>query len=157
MLQALRQAGWRVFLCTAKRRDFTLQILERFGFAALFEAVYADSVELPSHSKSELLQRLLRECDVGTDAVMVGDRVFDVEAGQACGLRTIAVTYGYGSEAELTQSRPWRICGSPAHVLHVLAGEQEIAVGASRAQGNSNVVAWHDASPDRITEKLETF
>jgi phosphoglycolate phosphatase len=128
MLQALQHAGWRMFVCTAKRRDFALQILEHFGLAKFFEAVYADSVELPSHSKSELLARLLRECDIGTDAVMVGDRVFDMEAGHACGLRTFAVTYGYGSEAELAQSRPWRICGSPADVLDALAGERDAVV-----------------------------
>lgn len=120
MLETLRHANWRMLICTAKRRDFSLQILEHFGLATFFEAVYADSVGLPSHSKSELLERLLRECDVGTSAVMVGDRVFDVEAGHACGLRTLAVTYGYGSNAELARSRPWRMCGSPGDVLHAL-------------------------------------
>lgn len=120
MLETLDRDGWRIFICTAKRRDFTTRMLEHFGLAGYFEAVYADSVELPSHSKAELLQRLLTECHVSAEAVMVGDRLFDVEAGRACGLRTVAVTYGYGSEEELKEAGPDRICGSAEEVVRVL-------------------------------------
>ncbi|HEY4357329.1 MAG TPA: HAD-IA family hydrolase [Acidobacteriaceae bacterium] len=120
MLETLQRSGWRIFICTAKRRDFTMRMLAHFGLEKYFEAVYADSVELPSHSKTELLTRLLTECHVSTDAVMVGDRLFDIEAGKACGLRTIAVTYGYGSDAELRECQPDRLCNSSTEVLEAL-------------------------------------
>ena len=46
---------------------------------------------------------------------MVGDRRFDIEGGQANGVDTIGVCYGYGTEDELAaarcdayRARPWR-------------------------------------------------
>ena len=124
MLQGLRSAGWRMFICTAKRRDFATPMLAHFDVLEYFEAVYADSAELPSHSKSEELAKLLEENGVGHEALMIGDRVFDVEAGRACGLPTIAVTYGYATAAELESCRPDQLCGSPMEVLRILlAGE----------------------------------
>jgi phosphoglycolate phosphatase len=35
------------------------------------------------------------------DAVVVGDRHYDVEAARACGLRAIGVTWGVGDRDEL--------------------------------------------------------
>jgi phosphoglycolate phosphatase len=41
-----------------------------------------------------------------SNAVMVGDRHFDVEGAFGAGIKTIGVTYGYGDREELIQ------CGS---------------------------------------------
>ena len=41
-------------------------------------------------------------------AVMVGDRHHDIDAARANGCRAIGVTYGYGSEEELTHA-DWQL------------------------------------------------
>ena len=43
------------------------------------------------------------------DAVYVGDAITDVRAGHAAGMRTIAVTWGFGTEEALRQERPTRL------------------------------------------------
>ena len=119
MLEALHRGGHRMFICTAKRRDFTLQMLENLALACFFEGIYADSVDMPSHNKFELLRTLLIEHQI-VAGTMIGDRVFDVEAGRTCGLRTIAVSYGYGSPEEFAVCRPDFVCRSPTEVLDVV-------------------------------------
>jgi phosphoglycolate phosphatase len=121
MLDAFRLDGRRMFVCTAKRRDFTERMLDHFGLTHYFEAIYADSVEALSQNKSELLRLLLEERRPGTDTVMVGDRVFDVEAARTCRLRVLAVSYGYGSAEELAACAPDAILDSPGAVLRALS------------------------------------
>ena len=36
------------------------------------------------------------------EAVMIGDRRFDIEGGRAFGMATVGVLYGYGDREELT-------------------------------------------------------
>ncbi len=47
---------------------------------------------------------------------MIGDRARDIESGQTHGTRTIGVTYGFGSEAELAAAGPDEICHSPGEI-----------------------------------------
>ena len=44
---------------------------------------------------------------------MIGDRKEDIEAGKTNRIRTIGVTYGYGTKAEIIDSAPDYICASP--------------------------------------------
>jgi phosphoglycolate phosphatase len=53
-------------------------------------------------TKTEFLGLALAEHAIAPhDAVMVGDTCFDIAAGKAHALRTIAVRWGYGTEEEL--------------------------------------------------------
>jgi phosphoglycolate phosphatase len=47
---------------------------------------------------------------------MVGDRARDIESGKDHGVRTIGVTYGFGSEAEIAAAKPDEICHSPGEI-----------------------------------------
>lgn len=123
MLEELRDDSYRMFLCTAKRRDFTERILQQLDLNSFFEAIYADSVDMVSHNKTDLLRTLLveqREAPKG----MIGDRIFDVEAGRACGIRTITVSYGYGSPEEFAPCNPDIVCHSPGKVLAAVRADR---------------------------------
>ncbi len=118
MLQSLQASGWQLFLCTSKRKDFTLRILKKFALSPFFQAVYADTVGSLHHSKTALLRRLIEEqCLTPTSAVMVGDRNFDIEAARANGVTSIAVTYGYGTPEEIEHAGPDYTCGTVEDLL----------------------------------------
>ena len=52
------------------------------GWRALFTAIYGDKAEYASHSKVDLLARILSERSLSRDtAWMIGDRIFDIERG----------------------------------------------------------------------------
>ncbi len=120
VLQRLRDAGWQLFVCTSKREDFALRILEKFSLTPYFLAVYADTVGSLHHSKTALLRRLLAEQSLDpAAATMVGDRNFDIEAARANGVTSIAVTYGYGTSDELASARPDHICSTVEDLLPI--------------------------------------
>ncbi len=122
MLQSLQASGWQLFLCTSKREDFTLRILEKFALSRYFLAVYADTAGSLHHTKTALLRRLLEEQSLDpASTVMVGDRNFDIEAARANGVTSIAVTYGYGTSEELESARPGHTCNAVADLLPIFS------------------------------------
>lgn len=46
---------------------------------------------------------------------MIGDREYDVAGARAVGMDCIGVTYGYGSEKELSDSGAVALADSPRH------------------------------------------
>ncbi len=86
-------------LATAKERRFVAPLLERFGLE--FDAVSAPALAEP---KSETVARALHALGSPREAVMVGDRVYDIDAARANSLRVIAVTWGTGPREELSSA-----------------------------------------------------
>ena len=82
-------------LATAKERRFVGPLLDRFGLE--FDVISAPELAEP---KSETVARALESLGA-RDAVVVGDRVYDVDAARANGLRVIGVTWGIGDRDEL--------------------------------------------------------
>jgi len=84
-------------LATAKERRFVAPLLERFGLE--FAVVSAPDLAEP---KSQTVARALRGLGSVHDAVVVGDRFYDIDAARASGLRVIGVTWGVGDRDELS-------------------------------------------------------
>ena len=120
MLEQLHDAGFPLYLCTSKHEPFAVRIIEAFQLAHLFAAIYGDKLEYASHSKTDLLARILheRELDIAS-AWMVGDRIFDFDAARANHLRSIAAEWGYGSKEEW--ARADAAAATPADVIGVVA------------------------------------
>jgi phosphoglycolate phosphatase len=120
MLADLYRAGFPLYVCTSKHEHFAIRILEKFELAQFFAAVYGDKLEYASHSKADLLARILSEqaIDPG-QAWMVGDRSFDIEAAHANNLRCLAAGWGYGSAKERADAD--RIAPTPHDLLAIVA------------------------------------
>jgi phosphoglycolate phosphatase len=95
MPELLRSLTLPLALATSKAREFVAPLLEHFGIE--FAVVSAPALAEP---KAETVARALQALGA-RDAVVVGDRHYDVEAARACGLRTIGVTWGVGDRDEL--------------------------------------------------------
>jgi phosphoglycolate phosphatase len=122
VLQSLQASGWELFVCTSKREDFAVRIIEKFELSQYFLAIYADAVGSVHHSKTALLRRLLEEQSLDLPGTtMVGDRYFDIEAARKNGVRSIAVTYGYGTAEELASARADYTCNTVEDLLPAFA------------------------------------
>jgi phosphoglycolate phosphatase len=111
LLTTLRERGVVLYLCTSKREEFTRRILDYFALTHFFSGVVADRAASEHHDKADLLRELLAKHQIDqTDAVMVGDRQFDILAARTMGVASIAVSYGFGSAAELAECRPDATC-----------------------------------------------
>ena len=99
-LRALRAAGVKIAVATSKPEYFAVQILERFKFTEYFDAVCG--AESDAHSgKAEIVARALKKLNApADDAVMVGDRKYDVLGAKACKIPCIGLDSGFAEEGE---------------------------------------------------------
>jgi len=95
MAELLGSLSLPLALATSKTREFVAPLLEHFGIE--FAVVSAPALAEPKAKTVARAQRALG----ARDAVVVGDRHYDVEAARACGLRVIGVTWGFGDRDEL--------------------------------------------------------
>jgi pyrophosphatase PpaX len=96
LLVELRAEGPRLGLATAKRRS-TVEIAFRYlpQLEGLFDAIVcAEDTERHKPDPEPLLLALHRLEGEPENAAYVGDSPFDVEAAQAAGLRSVAVSWG---------------------------------------------------------------
>lgn len=103
VLRGLASEG-RVAILSASPLAVIEATLERAGVADAVDAIRDGG---DPASKAAKLPGLLAEFDVAARrAVMIGDAVSDVHAGQANGMGTAAVTWGWQSRARLEAARP---------------------------------------------------
>ena len=107
MLKTMKEAGIRSFVATSKPQVHAEAICQKFGIAPYVEAIVGPAVG-STDTKADVMRRILD--GLGPlqpgDAVMVGDRRFDVIGAHELGLPVIYVTYGYGNEAERKAFQP---------------------------------------------------
>ncbi len=118
MLRDLVATKRTLCLATSKRRDFAERVVDYLGFRAFIPTVYGALPGGGLDDKKDMIRELLRH--EGYDparTVMVGDRLHDIHAAKANGLRSIGVLWGYGGRAELEQAGADALAASPADVL----------------------------------------
>ena len=120
-LMALRRADCRLIVTTSKPQVFAKPILREKGLAAHFAAIHGAELDGTRDDKAELIAHIIKTEHVDpANAVMVGDRKFDCIGASKNGLRSIGVTWGYGSIAELREAGASALCDQPKG-LHRLA------------------------------------
>ncbi len=122
MLAALRGRA-RLFVCTSKPQVYAQAILERFGIAGTFSAVYGSGLDGTRIDKRELLAHALAsEGLVGADDLaLIGDRHLDIAAARANGIRAWGAAWGYGGVAELHGAGADHLFHAPAEVASLIA------------------------------------
>ena len=95
--ETLRKLGnYRMAVISNKRADLSKRLLENLGLAGFFEIIWgSDSVPEKKPSPVPVLEMLKKVSCRSDEAVIVSDSNYDIEAGKAAGVRTVAVSYGY--------------------------------------------------------------
>lgn len=101
-LGVIRSSGARMYLATSKPQPVARDILEHFGLDGYFDGAYGSLGD-----KAALLANLLEAESIQPgDSLMVGDREHDILAAKKNSMRSVGVTYGYGSIDELKAAQP---------------------------------------------------
>ena len=102
-----------------KRESLSKKVLQELGLSQYFGAVLgSDSTDEKKPSPKPLLKVMdMFSCSAG-ETVIVGDSAYDIAAGKAAGISTIAVSYGY-RDASLLQEAD-RIIAHIAELPQVL-------------------------------------
>ena len=83
------------------------RILEHFKLLDYFTKPYGSELTGERTNKGDLIHYILQQEQLVPEyCMMVGDREYDILGARRNGIETIAVTYGYGTDAEIAQAAP---------------------------------------------------
>jgi phosphoglycolate phosphatase len=105
---------------TAKPTDTAEDILGAHDLAGYFAAITGtDDLRTTKSETIAHALELLGRPDPST-VLMVGDRHSDIAGGQACGLFSVGVTWGYGSRSELASAGADLLIDRPGELLDLV-------------------------------------
>ncbi|MBR5096023.1 MAG: HAD hydrolase-like protein [Treponema sp.] len=120
-LAALKDAGSRLMVVTSKPQDMAERVVEHVGLKQFFDTIVGPGREMHSPSKTVLIERALSLAALDKkNAVMIGDRKFDMEGAVGAGIDSIGVLYGYGSKEELEKAGAKFLAETPAHISKLI-------------------------------------
>lgn len=103
----LRACPCPMVLITNKPRLFTEPLLHSLGWSSYFALVLcADDLPEKKPSPLPLLHACTQLSVAPEHALMVGDSRHDIQAAQAAGIVSVAVTYGYNHGQDIAVSQP---------------------------------------------------
>lgn len=118
LLSELDAAGKILAIASSKPAVFVRQILGEFKLTKYFTVIEGSDMEGTHVEKEDVLKSALDK--LGPGAVMIGDRKFDILAGQKFGLKTIGAGYGYAQGDELIRAGADIIAKTPAEIGEIL-------------------------------------
>ncbi len=119
LLARLQAQGKTLAVATSKPEVTAVEILEHFDLARYFAFIAGATMDSSRVAKAMVLAYALEKG--GRDrAVMVGDRLHDVQGARENGLPCIGVLYGYGSRRELEEAGADRVASTVAELGRIL-------------------------------------
>lgn len=122
MLNACYDKGYTLMLATSKPKVYADKILQHFGLSEYFTHVVGPLLDGTLDAKSDIIKYAMELCE-DTDKsayIMIGDRFYDIEGANICGIDSIGVLYGYGTEQELVNSGATYICKTTSDLKNLL-------------------------------------
>jgi phosphoglycolate phosphatase len=108
-------------VATSKPLAYTKPLCDHLGLTAYFAVIEGPSMA-EIEPKTDTLRRALDRLGLapGADAPMIGDRLHDIEAAHANGLRCVGVLWGFGTEEELRTAGADAIVTAPEELSAVV-------------------------------------
>ena len=122
LLRRLRMKGKKMLLATTKPTLFAERILNCFRIQDYFNHIFGSNLDGSLSSKHDLISHILTHMRPVSKQkmVMIGDRAFDIVGAKFNGIDSVAVSYGYGSLAEIESACPTCIVHSVKELRNLL-------------------------------------
>ncbi len=124
LLKKLKAGGKTLVLATSKYELYAVQILENLGFSAYFDFAAGSLADGGRGTKAEVIEYALAHFGAADkkSAVMVGDRMHDIEGAKAVGIASIGVIFGFGTREELAAHGATHIAATAEDIYNVIMG-----------------------------------
>lgn len=123
LLINLKDDGMKIGIASSKPQVFVETLLNKFAIAKYFDSVCATSFAADCESKQNIIARCLKELEIEPkDALMVGDRFYDIDGAKADMVDGAGVLWGYGSKFEFIE------CGAK-YIVDKVEDIESIALG----------------------------
>ena len=123
-IEKLKAQGYLIGMASSKPEVSCRRILEHFGILELFDDVVGATFDGRIDTKEEVLNEVMcRWSDVPKDEMcLIGDTMFDVEGANQVGIRTVAVTFGFGNVQEMVEAGAVAVCDDMEELPEIVAG-----------------------------------
>jgi phosphoglycolate phosphatase len=125
LIERLQAAGHQLAVVTSKPRQHAAPIVAQLPFGEAFGRLYGPHLGSAHSEKATMIAAALADFDASpAEAVMIGDRHFDIEGAVANQVRGVGVLWGFGGRDELEQAGASAIAATPdglATLLETLA------------------------------------
>jgi phosphoglycolate phosphatase len=121
LIERLLAAGHKLAVVTSKPHRHAAPIIARLPFGEAFLRLYGPHPDSPHSEKASMIAEALVDFDCApADAVMIGDRHFDIDGAVANQVRGIGVLWGFGDRGELEQAGAHAIAATPDELAGLL-------------------------------------
>lgn len=120
MLFKLKGAGKTLILATSKPENTAIKIMKLFGLDVYFDFMGGAAGDNRDHKWQVLDYSLNAVSADRSKAILVGDRVYDAEGAAKCGIDSMGVRWGHGSEQELESSGFTYLASTPDMLFEML-------------------------------------
>ena len=122
MLQELKERGKTLIIATSKPEEFTLKILKYFDLYKYFDYIAGATMDGSRGEKADVIRYALEISGIEdkSQAIMIGDRHYDILGAKEHGLDSIGVLFGFGDYEELTKAGAKYIANSVEDILEYL-------------------------------------
>ena len=133
LLKALTDAGKTLSTASSKPAFFIDKIVKYFNIDQYFTVVSGATLDGTIGTKAQVTQQALDRLRVQdlSQAVLVGDRLHDVEGAKQCGIDCIGVTFGFGDREELEDAGAKHVIDRVEELLPLLMKDKLLAKGVS--------------------------
>lgn len=120
LLERLKEDDrYQLFITTSKNEPITLQMCKELEITHYFDAIYGSTPE--AFHKADVLIRAMEENQINNhQAIIIGDTKFDMIGGHSVGIKTLAVTWGFGSQESLLAEKPDYLAATTEQVFEIL-------------------------------------
>ncbi len=121
LLAQLKAMGYNLAVASNRPTEFSLILLRHLKLGKYFDYVLcADKLKV-GKPHPEILIKILRKFKVkNSEAIYVGDMVIDAQAGRCAGIKTIIVTTGSSSLAQIKKEKPCLIIKRISELADIL-------------------------------------
>ena len=121
LIQSLHQQNKTLHIATHKGA-MSKEILKHFNIYSYFNQIQHYNEEKNIITKEKMIELILEKENFNNleNVVMIGDRYSDIEAAHTIGVKSIGVTYGFGSKDEITSTKPTHIAQNVAELQSLL-------------------------------------
>lgn len=121
LLRRLRADGFTLAVATSKPEPYTRTILHNLGIYDEFHCIAgAEFVGERTDKPAVIAYALSRLGIEAKQAIMIGDRIHDVEGAHTFGMKCIGVLWGFGSREEFASCGADYVCETPEMLYELL-------------------------------------
>ncbi len=121
-INAVHKTNRKIAVATSKPYIQAVTILKEKKLIDKFDYVAGITLEKQNETKTDVIKKAMKAFNT-TDyksAVMIGDRKYDIEAGNNLGMKTIAVQWGFGNQTEFETAKCSYIVDKPEDLINTI-------------------------------------